>query len=266
MLNAALGLLLLTGFYPLWRAWRANRWTTLRHAIAWTAAAWAAWVGAAALGPDAGLARYLALALSGCAGVAVLGARRPIVAAWNFVVVSLLVVLLWPVVERLGDLRPGGFLLVATTLLSAAIVVGTVNYLPTRLAAAVLPAGVACAAVVGVLLKWLDPAWGAAALALLAVAPWLGLAAARRRVPPADELDREWLDFRDRFGGVWALPAGEQFNRASANAGWGVVLRWTGARPSGDAARRAEALAGLRALLKRFRPGEESPAEPPSRQ
>ncbi len=105
LLYAALSLLLLTGFYPLWRAWRANRRTTLRHAIGWSAAAWTAWVGAAGLGPDTELARYLALALTGCAGVAVLGARRPIVAAWNFVVASLLVVLLWPVVERMGDLR-----------------------------------------------------------------------------------------------------------------------------------------------------------------
>ncbi len=105
MLDAALSLLLLTGFYPLWRAWRANRRTTLRHAIGWSTATWAAWVGAAGLGPDAALVRYLALALTGCAGVAVLGARRPIVAAWNFVVASLLVVLLWPVVERMGDLR-----------------------------------------------------------------------------------------------------------------------------------------------------------------
>ena len=248
MLNAALALLLLTGFCPLWRAWRANRRTTLRPAIVWAAAAWAAWVGAAGLGPDADLARYLALVLTGCAGVAVLGARRPIFVSWNFIVASLLVVLLWPVAEGFGALRLNGF---TAALLSAALLVGTVNYLPTRLSGAVASAAAVCAAELGVVLKGLGPAWGLGALALLAAAPWLGLAAARRRAPSADAIDREWLDFRDRFGAV-ALPARDQFNRASANAGWGVVLGWSGAGPSGLAADRAEALAGLRALLKRF--------------
>ena len=248
MLYAALELLLLTGYYPLWRAWRANRGTTLRHAIVWAAAAWTASL-------FLGLGAYLALALTACACVAVLGARRPIVAAWNFVVASLLVVLLLPIAEGLMSLRLNGF---AATLLCAALGVGTVNYLPTRTAAAVLPAAAACAAEMGVVLKWLDPVWNLYALALLAVAPWLGLAVMRRRARVNNEIDREWLDFRDRFGAVWALPAVEQFNRASANAGWGVVLGWSGTLPSGAAARRAEALTGLRAVLKRFRTEEEA--------
>ena len=257
----ALGLLLATGFYPLWRAWRAGRGTTVRPAVAWTACAWAAWLAAACLGSDAGLARYLALCLTGCAGVAVLGARRPIVAAWNFVVLSLWVVLLWPVAEGLGEPRLNVFVL---TLLSAATAVGVLNYLPTRLAPAVLLAGGACAVEVAVVLKALDATrWDgdAPALAALAVAPWLGLAAARRRTSK-DELDREWLDFRDRFGAVWALPARDQFNRASANGGWGVILDWTGARPAGDpaAVRQMEALAGLRGVLKRFAADEGAPA------
>lgn len=258
----AFGLLLATGFYPLGRAWRAARGTTVRHAVAWAACAWAAWVAAACLGADARLARYLALCLTGCAGVAVLGARRPIFAAWNFVVLSLWAVLLWPVVEGLGEPRLNIFLV---TLLSAALFVGTANYLPTRLGATALAAAAACAVEIAGLPRGIDAqAWvrcDAAALALLAVAPWLGLAAARRR-RVMDEFDREWLEFRDRFGAVWALPARDQFNRASANGGWGVALEWGGARPAGDAdaVRRAEALAGLRAVLKRFAAEEDGAA------
>src|SRR5262245_40582418 len=106
------GLLFLTGFYPLAEACRANRGTTLRQAVLWALVGWAAWVGAAwagALGPgaDAGPVRYVALCLSGCAGVAVLGARRPGVGAWNFVVIGLLAVLLRPLAEGLGELRLG---------------------------------------------------------------------------------------------------------------------------------------------------------------
>ena len=85
--------------YPLWRAWRANRGTALAHAVGWAVAAWAAWLAAFLFGGDGALGRYVALSLTGCAGVAVLGARRPHVGAWNFVVASLLAVLLLPVAQ-----------------------------------------------------------------------------------------------------------------------------------------------------------------------
>ena len=267
MLYAGLGLgvLLVTGCYPLWRAWQANRRTTLRYATAWACGAWAAWCAAAffsAAWPaaDPRLSRCVAVCLTACAGVAVLGARRPIAGAWNFVVASLLVVLLWPVVEGWGDPRLN---VLNATLLSAALAVGMLNYLPTRTAAAVLPAGAACALEACVVLKGINPVgWDPFCLALLATAPWLGLAALRRRPPPAAAFDREWRDFRDRFGAVWGLPARDQFNRAAAHAGWGVVLDWKGlqALAGGPAAPHAEALAGLRAVLKRFGPEEEGPA------
>jgi hypothetical protein len=261
---AALAVLLLTGFYPIRRAWHGNRRTTLRHAVAWAGGAWTAWclaacVSAAWPGADAPLSRYFALCLTGCAAVAVLGARRPGVAAWNFVVCGLLAVLLLPVANRLGEVRLNVF---EATFLSGALAVGLVNHLPTRLAAVVLPVGAACALEMSLLLEitgidwaWADPT----ALALLAAAPWLGLAAARRRESVADECDREWLAFRDRFGMVWALPARDQFNRAAANGQWGVVLDWKGLRRTCDstAARPDAAQAGLRAVLKRFGPDED---------
>ena len=49
--------------------------------------------------------RYTALCLTGCAGVAVLGARRPGVAAWHFVPLGLLAVLLMPLAEGWGHLQ-----------------------------------------------------------------------------------------------------------------------------------------------------------------
>ena len=61
-----------------------------------TQTATAAWPGSrvAALG-------YTALSLTGCAGVAVLGARRPGVGPWNFVLLGLLAVMLLPLAEGL---------------------------------------------------------------------------------------------------------------------------------------------------------------------
>ncbi len=252
LLYAALTALLLAGFYPIQRARRANRRTTLGSAIAWAGGAWAAWCLNAAWGPGAPLARYFALALTGCAAVAVLGARRPGAAAWNFVTAGLLAVLLLPVATQLGEVRLNAY---DATFLSGALAVGFLNHLPTRLAAVVLPIGAACTLEFCLLLgiqgidgTWADPA----ALALLASAPWLGLAARRRKA--ASEIDREWLGFRDRFGMVWALPARDQFNRAAANGQWGVVLEWNGLRPAGEAAaaRPDAAAAGLHGVLKRF--------------
>ena len=70
-----------------------------------------------------------------------------------------------------------------------------------------------------------------------------------------------WLDFRDRFGFVWGQRLRDQFNRAAANAGWPVYLRWRGLRlragtelPPDDLQTRI--VDTLRAMLKRFGPGE----------
>src|SRR5690349_1713002 len=107
VMRIALLLVFLMGVYPVWIAWQANRATSLAHAMYWMVAAWVAWGGMMlchALNvamPGRDVPRYLALALTGCAGVAVLGARRPGMAAWNFVVLGLLAVLLLPLAEEL---------------------------------------------------------------------------------------------------------------------------------------------------------------------
>src|SRR5262245_40332365 len=139
----ACGLALLTGAWPLWRAWQANRRTTLRQAVLWATAAWAAWV-LVFLGPaltadfDPALGRHAALALTVCAGVAVLGARRPGGAAGNFVVCGLLVVLMLPVAEGLGTPRLDT---AHAVFLGATLAVGLLNYLRTRAGPAALLLG-----------------------------------------------------------------------------------------------------------------------------
>src|SRR5947199_5371935 len=107
----------LTAGFPLVEAWRANQRTTLRQSIAWAGGAWACWLltfVALALEDveNAGLGRYLSLAMTGCAGVAVLGARRPGVQAWNFVICGLLAVLLLPLAQQRIDAAFRIFLIV----------------------------------------------------------------------------------------------------------------------------------------------------------
>jgi hypothetical protein len=257
----------LTASYPLWRAWRANRDTSLRYAVGWAILAWTGWAGVVGLGalsgPGWGLrpARLLALALTSAAVVAVLGARRPGVTAWNFVVLGLLAVMLLPLIEQLVA---GGQPLdpVRAMFLCGTLAVGLLNYLPTRLAPAVLVLGLGCGWEAWTLLA---PEQSGLALSAdgrgwlwIALSPWVGWLALRLRPAVQSEFDHLWLDFRDRFGLVWGQRLREQFNRVADHAGWPVHLSWQGLRLKADAASPDEAgrnaiLAALRALLKRFR-------------
>jgi hypothetical protein len=213
-------------------------------------------------GPPGGLelARLVALALTAGAAVAVFGARRPGVAAWNFVVLGLLAVMLLPLAEHL---LAGGPSLdpVRSVFLGGTLALGLLNYLPTRLAPAAVVVGLGCAWELAVLvggeavvpgLPADGPGWLGVALA-----PWLAQAAWAARRPAGSELDHLWLDFRDRFGLVWGQRLREQFDRAAVNARLPVRLSWRGLRPlAGGAlpveATRGPALATLRALVKRF--------------
>jgi hypothetical protein len=248
--------------YPLLRAWQGSRHTSLRHAVAWAALAWAGWLILAALAmcaADASAARYTALCLTGCAAVAVLGARRPGVGAWNFVLLGLLTVMLLPLAELLvvgaKSLDP-----IRVVFLCATLAVGVLNYLPTRLAAAAVLLAAGCAAETALLLTpdghvgRLECSTGSGRLCL-ALSPWAAFAGLRRRGAVSDA-GRLWLDFRDRFGLVWGQRLREQFNHAAANAGRPLYLAWRGIRstaggqPSDEETEAAGEI--LRALLRRF--------------
>jgi hypothetical protein len=263
MMTTVYAVLLTAGLYPLAVAWRANRATSLGHAVGWAGAAWLAW-GWALLGGDAdrlGLdpARFVALALTGGAGIAVLGARRPHVFAWNFVVIGLLAVMLLPLIESLfigtDPVDP-----LRVTFLSATLAVGLLNYLPTRAAPAVLLLALGEAGEVASLFAagWF-PDRGEVQLFHLIVllVPWAVWGCWRGAAPGRAEFDRLWLDFRDRFGLLWSQRVREQFNRAAAHAGWPVWLSWGGLRRTepGRAIPPADQdamLRTLRAALQRF--------------
>jgi hypothetical protein len=250
----------LLGVYPLTRLVLANRRTSLTHAVGWVIAAWAGWLVAILLnrtdGPNVAASDYLAVCLTSCAGVAVLGARRPGVAAWDFVVFGLLAVQLLPLAEGFGELR-----LTTTRLafLMAVVAVIGFNYGPTRngSAAAVLTVGCWVVAWTITVADHTPASEAAKTFGLFAVllSPWLALAAHLVGRRPLDALERTWLAFRDRFGLTWSLRIRDQFNRAAANAGWQWTLGWSGrisepGRAGGDPP--AEAVALLEALLKRF--------------
>jgi hypothetical protein len=260
-------LVFLTGGWPLARAWLANRGTALIQAIHWAGAAWLAWVLTFLLGEAAGSqpgvdpARYLALSLTGCAGVAVLGARRPHVGAWNFVVLGLLAVLVLPLAEKiLADKDSLGTLRFA--FLGATVAIGVLNYLPTRLAGAALFLSLACT---GEMVVLCAPDLGRDRLeavdllaqVCLVLVPWTAWVSWQRRLPPPNRFDQLWLHFRNRFGLFWGQRVRDQFNSSARHAGWHVWLSWRGLRRTGlitdpDLAGQQNMVETLRGLLSRF--------------
>jgi hypothetical protein len=260
-------LIMLTAAYPLWRAWRINRRTSLIQAVHWTIIACVAWELLFALGGNPSrsalaVGSYIALALTGCAAVAVLGARRPGVTAWNFVVLALLAVDLLPLAKGVLAGKPTDVDLVHLLCVAATIAVGILNYLPTRMAPAALLLLIGCALVFAAMATTAESARSRQHLleiGWLAVAcvPWVAFWSMRSRPRAASEFDRLWLAFRNRFGLVWAQRLREQFNRSAAHAGWPVVLRWQGLRltrgaGSPDAETQDEMVVALQALMKRF--------------
>jgi hypothetical protein len=197
------------------------------------------------------LTAYAALTLTACAGIAVLGARRPGVIAWNFIVASLLIVLWLGWAEGLlagTELKLGN---VRFAFLCVLLAITIVNYVPTRFSFAAISLGIGCALT---LRDLFGNQFDNTALALVgvAMAPWLALLDRATRGRHGAESDEVWKRFRDRYGAVWAERLREQFNHAARHAGWPVELRWNGLRSkTGDI--RPEWIETLTSLQKRFR-------------
>jgi hypothetical protein len=273
MMDSWCAVIFLSSGYPLWLAWRANRQTALVHALAWGVAAWVAWLWAmmvAIEGPesDTGALRYLALCLTGCAMVAVLGARQPGAAAWHLVVGGLLAVLLLPLAEHWLARSRLGLAWFRVVLVGGVLAVGVLNYLPTRLGPAALVLALGTTLEILRLINSEALVQGSEKFAplgclMLALTPWVAFAFIRRRGTEVSEFDRVWHGFRDRFGLVWGQRLREQFNRSAAHAGWPVHLTWQGLHrlprtASGEPSPEAALLAALQALMKRFASASEA--------
>jgi hypothetical protein len=207
--------------------------TTLTAAWCWAFGSLAGLVSASvALVSGAALAEplYLAAAMSTfCPLMAVLGAKRPQHRVWQWIVLSLWVVLdlpagQWLLQGTVSELHPARSWFAAILIL-----VGVANYLPTRYWLASLLFGAAQLVLLADFLPWPAPLGRQPNVALALVVSALAAAVLRRRSrATAEPLDRAWLDFRDLFGTVWALRVAERINSVSATSGWQVTLNWDG--------------------------------------
>lgn len=247
-----------------YRLWLDNRRTSLAHAVVWALVAWLTWILTLPLEPigtKPGPWLYLALALTGCASVAVLGARRPGVTMWNAVVVAFLAMELLPWGESLvrqDEFHCDGL---RTATLIGAVAIGVMNYLPTHSFLGALLVGIGCAC------EWIRflqadegplPALDVLARCAMAMAPG-GVLLFRSLAPIAksNDFDRCWIGFRDRFGVIWGQRLREQFNQAARHAHWRVILTWQGLRTQTAAEQPTQEqqvalLQTLSALMKRF--------------
>lgn len=178
--------------------------------------------------------RYSAALLTLGPAMAVLGAKRPQHRAWQFIVLSLLVVLALPAWQALAFGFGSSFVLPPAwaVFLGALVAVGTINHLPTRFAASSVLTGAGQACLLANYQPWFTVASpdilscvGLSLLVLAAVA-----AAVRRSLNRHDlsPLDRLWLDFRDLVGTAWGLRIVERFNAESRRQGWNITLSWHG--------------------------------------
>jgi hypothetical protein len=263
------------GVAVLWRALRVVVQTTLIDAWWWAAGAlvlWCATEVAAALQPPGGTAgwvqpaRLLAISLSLCPMIAVMGAKRPQHGPWNFVVLSLFAIVALPAAEAFF-LKPGQRVVVGDArswFLWILVLLGPINYVPTRfwLAALLVAAGqiIALSPHLALIQRAIVAQGELVGLVFCAaglLAAWTASGSAKRVASPGDRL---WLDFRDCFGLFWGLRVQERVNAAALSSGWGWELAWQGfvCRTNGKQAAESEGAkepavwSTLKGLLRRF--------------
>jgi hypothetical protein len=171
--------------------------------------------------------------------MAVLGAKRPQDRGWQWVVLTLWVVLIWPAVQAV--LLPVGVrveLFIAWKLfLWGLIGVSLLNYLPTRYWLAAL--GVATGQIILLqaylgLSPWLPSEWSLAigTGCFLLSALWVDGLNRRRWLAASETIltpfDKRWRRFRDAYGAFWALRIFARINQTAELREWPLRLSWSG--------------------------------------
>ncbi|MBA4015882.1 MAG: hypothetical protein C0483_01705 [Pirellula sp.] len=213
-----------------WGTW-SWRDSTLRAPLIWT---WIAWgflnyAGYGSASADS-YANYVAAVLAIAPVLAVLGAKQPQNVAWQFIVVTMVGVLLLPVLQgwAYGDAVPHVHPLFRW-LIAAHIVLAVANYFATRYRGSAIVYGIGAALLAGNYLPFRTASddvgafWGLICFPLAIV----GVAALAWRARNGSRgLQRLWGDFRDAYGAVWALRVAERLNAAANQHSWPVEFTW----------------------------------------
>ena len=180
--------------------------------------------------------QFGAASLSFCPTMSVLGAKRPQDKAWNFIVLSLWVVLVLPALEAVTlhldqpfDLSTArSWFVLVLIVVCAANRVGTRGTLAGLVFAAAQLLLFAPYLPLGIDTLVIHSAGGG--LSLLSLAIGIDVVNTYWGRPGRHGWDRLWLDFRDTFGTLWALRVAERINAASEICDWQLRLAWGGFR------------------------------------
>ena len=257
--------LLLTGMAMCAVAMRWSRFsgTTLRAPAVWTLISLASLLVIELIIELAGLSdsvpvalRYVGSASTCCPLMALLGAKRPQDVGWQWIVVTLWIVLVLPVGETLvlwqgGALEIGPF---RKWFLVILMLVAIGNYGLTRFALPVL----LCVLGQAVLLQphlplVIDvPGGRLSGFALVCFGICVAFGQTRRR-GKSDGWNTVWIDFRNAFGLVWSLRIMERLNATSRLSDWDAQLGWFGfERFESMEEHNLEFERAVRTLLRRF--------------
>ncbi len=242
------------------------RGTTLAAACLWAMLSALSLTAVAASGVGPSALRFAAVATTFCPLMAVLGAKRPQDKGWQWVVVSLWIVLVWPAGQAVLS-RSGANLdlfLAWKLFLGGLIALGPMNYLPTRFWLASLSVALGQSVLLGEYLGaipasiagWLPPI-GAGCLLFAAI---VVSRQCHPAAPPAEDAlarhTQQWKDFRDAYGAFWALRILGRVNQTAELRDWPMRLAWPGFETSADAGPTPQHLAELdqtmSTLMRRF--------------
>lgn len=256
----------------------AKKWrgTTLVMSCLWVATSAAAlavmavieimWPNAEGIGMSA--IRFAVYASTLCPIVAVLGAKRPQDRGWQWVVLTLWLVIVWPAAQALAN--PAGPRLELAPLwklfIVGVIALGPLNYIATRNTAAALFTAAGQVILLSDYLGFRESSvWDIpAALTCLLLAAVMVIAPERKKVSGDDDSGTQaerWLKFRNCYGAFWGLRILQRVNETATLRRWPVQLTWKGFEKIGDqspdtiqldAVQEAEIEQTMDTLLRRF--------------
>jgi hypothetical protein len=170
-----------------------------------------------------------------CPLIAVLGAKRPQDRGWQWVVLSLWLIAVWPAAQALAN--PAGPRVEIFTpwklFLMALVAMGPLNYLATRYLFASLLVAAGQFVLLGEFLGWstatqwhLPIAVGSFLFAAILII--LQKSADSSNNQPLASHTASWLRFRDSFGAFWGLRIMQRVNETATLRSWPVQLTWSG--------------------------------------